>query len=214
MVPGTKPRIVIADDHAIIADAFKHLLATDFDVVAIVHDGRQLIEAASQFKPDVITVDIGMPLLNGLQATVRIKRMLPETKLVCVTVNRDVDLLEQAFRCGASAYLPKTSAGSELVDAIHKVLQGENYVSPQLAAPAIVPTVPPATGPSEPHVTDRQLEVLQLLAEGKSMKEVAAVLNLATRTVAFHKYRLMQTLNLKNDAEVVQYAVRKRITFS
>jgi DNA-binding NarL/FixJ family response regulator len=205
---------VIADDHAIIADAFQHLLATDFEVVAIVHDGRQLIEAARQFNPDVITVDIGMPLLNGLQAAVRIKRILPEIKIVCVTVNRDADLLEQALRCGVSAYLPKTSAGSELVEAIHKVLQGGTYVSPQLAAPTSMPVVPPATEPPEPHVTDRQLEVLQLLAEGKSMKEVAAVLNLATRTVAFHKYRLMQNLNLKNDAEVVQYAVRKRITFS
>ena len=214
MVPGRKPRIVIADDHAIIADAFQHLLATDFDVVAIVHDGRQLIDAARQFKPDVITVDIGMPLLNGLQAAVRIKRILPEIKIVCVTVNRDADLLEQAFRCGASAYLPKTSAGSELVEAIYKVLEGGTYVSPQLTAPTSMPVVPPATEPPEPHVTDRQLEVLQLLAEGKSMKEVAAVLNLATRTVAFHKYRLMQNLNLKNDAEVVQYAVRKRITFS
>lgn len=211
MVPGTKPRIVIADDHTIIADAFKQLLATDFDVVAIVHDGRELINAAREFKPDVITVDIGMPLLNGLQAAVRIKRILPETKLVCVTVNRDTDLLEQAFRCGASAYLPKTAAGSELVEAIHKVLRGEKYVSRQLEGPSVVPTVEPST---EPHITDRQLEVLQLLAEGKSMKEVAAVLNLATRTVAFHKYRLMQSLNLKNDAEVVQYAVRKRITFS
>lgn len=217
MVPGTKrPRIVIADDHAIIADAFKQLLATDFDVVAIVHDGRRLIDAAREFKPDVITFDIGMPLLNGLQAAMRIKRILPETKLVCVTVNRDTDLLQQAFRCGASAYLPKTAAGSELVAAIHRVLQGEKYVSPLLTASEVIaPIVSPVSAgePSEPHVTDRQLEVLQLLAEGKSMKEVGAVLNLATRTVAFHKYRLMRALNLKNDAEVVQYAVRKRVTF-
>ena len=214
MAQGAKPRIVIADDHAIIADAFKQLLAADFDVVAVVHDGRELIEVACKLKPEVITVDIGMPLLNGLQAASRIKRILPKTFLVCVTVNRDTDLLEQAFRCGASAYLPKTSAGSELVEAIHKVLRGEKYVSPQLTSSTLTLAAPPTGEPPAPPVTDRQLEVLQLLAEGKSMKEVAAVLNLATRTVAFHKYRLMRNLNLKNDAEVVQYAVRKRITFN
>jgi DNA-binding NarL/FixJ family response regulator len=215
MVPGTKrPRVVVADDHPIIADAFKRLLATDFDVVAIVHDGRTLIDAAIEHKPDVITIDIGMPLLNGLQAAVRIKRILPEAKLICVTVSQDTDLLQQAFRCGASGYLPKTAAGSELIEAIHRVLEGEKYISPLLVASNAVPPVVVASVTSEPHVTDRQLEVLQLLAEGKSMKEVGAVLNLTTRTVAFHKYRLMQTLNLKNDAEVVQYAVRKHITFS
>jgi DNA-binding NarL/FixJ family response regulator len=213
MTPGVKARILIADDHAIIADAFKKLLATDFDVVAVVHDGRRLIEATKELKPDVITVDIGMPLLNGLQAAERIKRILPQIKLVYVTVNRDPDLIQQALRYGASAYLPKTAAGSELVSAIHKVLNGEKYVSPLLSASSLIPPAPEITDTPEPHITDRQLEVLQLLAEGKSMKEVGAVLNLATRTVAFHKYRLMQNLKLKNDAEVVQYAVRKRITF-
>lgn len=213
MTPGAKARILIADDHTIIADAFKKLLATEFDVVGVVHDGRRLIEATKELKPDVITVDIGMPLLNGLQAAERIKRILPQIKLVYVTVNRDADLIRQALRYGASAYLPKTAAGSELVSAIHKVLNGESYISPVLSTSALIP-VPAPIGVPEPHITDRQLEVLQLLAEGKSMKEVGAVLNLATRTVAFHKYRLMQNLNLKNDAEVVQYAVRKRITFS
>jgi DNA-binding NarL/FixJ family response regulator len=219
MLPAAKrPRIVIADDHPIVADAFKHLLETEFDVVAVVHDGRQLIDTAREIKPDVITVDIGMPLLNGLEAALRIKRILPETKLVYVTVSRDTDLVQHAFRNGASAYLLKTSAGSELVEAIHKVVRGENYVSPLLVAATAdssveISPLERTTECSEPRITDRQLEVLQLLAEGKSMKEVGAVLNLTTRTVAFHKYRLMQTLNLKNDAEVVQYAVRNRVTF-
>lgn len=215
MVPGMKrPRVVVADDHPIIADAFKRLLAADFDVVAIVHDGRRLIDAAREYKPDVITIDIGMPLLNGLQASIRIKRILPETKLVCVTVNQDTDLLQQAFRCGASAYLPKTAAGSELINAIERVLQGEEYISPLLLAANAIPPIEPVTDILEPHLTDRQFEVLQLLAEGKSMKEVGGVLNLTTRTVAFHKYRLMQALNLNNDAEIVRYAIRKRITFN
>jgi DNA-binding NarL/FixJ family response regulator len=210
-----RPRILIADDHAIIADALTKLLATDFDVVAIVHDGRRLVQAAQEFRPDVIMVDIGMPLLNGLQAAQRIKRVLPQVKLIYVTINRDEDLIQEAFRNGASAYLPKTAAGSELVLAIRKVLNGEMYLSPLLASKTLVPDVGhETTEPHKPELTERQVEVLQLLAEGKSMKEVGAVLNLATRTVAFHKYRLMQSLNLKNDAEVVQYAVRKRITFS
>jgi DNA-binding NarL/FixJ family response regulator len=205
---------LIADDHALIAEALKKLLAADFDVVAIVHDGRQLIRTAQELRPDVILVDIGMPLLNGLQAAQRIKRILPRVKLVYVTVNQDADLVAEAFRRGASAYLPKTSAGSELVSAIHTVVRGEKYVSPIVAA-HVGPLWRTACveGSTEPALTDRQLEVLQLLAEGKSMKEVAALLELTTRTVAFHKYRLMQNLHLKNDAEVVQYAIRRHIIF-
>lgn len=210
-----RPRVLIADDHTLIAEAFHQLLVQDFDVVAIVHDGRRLMEAAQELRPDVILVDIGMPLLNGLQAAGSIKRLLPGVKLVYVTVNDDAELVAEAFRRGASAYLPKTSAGSELVSAIHAVLDGGTYVSSLLPAKVSRPM-----DVADDHVqttttglTDRQLEVLQLLAEGKSMKEAASVLNLTTRTVAFHKYRLMQNLQLKNDAEVVQYALRRHIIF-
>ena len=210
-----RPRVLIADDHALIAEALHKLLVQEFDIVAVVHDGRRLMEAAQELRPDVILVDIGMPLLNGLQAAGSIKRLLPGVKLVYVTVNDDADLVEEAFRRGASAYLPKTSAGSELVSAIHAVLAGGTYVSSLLPAKVARP-VPVADDHVEtmtPGLTDRQLEVLQLLAEGKSMKEAASVLNLTTRTVAFHKYRLMQNLQLKNDAEVVQYALRRHIIF-
>ncbi len=216
MTPVSKrSRILIADDHALIAEALQKLLSTEFDVLTIVHDGRRLLQVAQELKPDVIIVDIGMPLLNGLQAGQRIKRLIPETKIVYVTVNRDPDLMVQAFQKGASAYLTKTDAGSELVAAIHTVLNGELYVSPTLTGDGATPLPLGPILPDEPKksvLTDRQLEVLQLLAEGKSMKEVGAVLNLTTRTVAFHKYRLMRNLHLKNDAEVVQYAVRQRIT--
>jgi len=205
-----RPRILIADDHTLIAEAFKELLATDFDVVGVVHDGRLLLQKAQELKPDVVLVDIGMPLLNGLQAAQKIKRILPDTKLVYVSVNQDPDLVMEAFRQGASAYLPKTSAGSELVVAIQMAMKGEVYLSPALSPNTDETPVGQSGGAV---LTERQLEVLQLLAEGKSMKEVAAVLNLTTRTVAFHKYRLMHHLHLKNDAEVVQYALSRHIIF-
>jgi DNA-binding NarL/FixJ family response regulator len=210
MQSAGRPRILIADDHTLIAEAFKELLATDFDIVGVVHDGRLLLQKAQELKPDVVLVDIGMPLLNGLQAAQKIKRILPDTKLVYVSVNQDPDLVMEAFRQGASAYLPKTSAGSELVVAIQMAMKGEVYLSPALSPNT---DEAPVGQSGEAVLTERQLEVLQLLAEGKSMKEVAAVLNLTTRTVAFHKYRLMHHLHLKNDAEVVQYALSRHIIF-
>lgn len=210
----SRPRILIADDHALIAEAFNRLLAADFDVVGVVHDGRLLLQKAQELKPDVAVVDIGMPLLNGLQAGQRLKRNRPGIKLVYVTVNQDSSLVAEAFRRGASAYLPKTSAGSELVLAIHQALSGRIYVSPVLSNHDL-PAEPGHVNEAKERVlTDRQLDVLQLLAEGKSMKEVAAVLNLTTRTVAFHKYRLRRHLHLENDAQVVQYALSRHIIFN
>lgn len=214
MFSPSRPRILIADDHALIAEAFKKLLLAEFDVVAVVHDGRRLVETARNLMPDIILVDIGMPLLNGLQAAQRIKRLLPKAKLVFVTINQDPQLVGEAFKQGADAYLPKTAAVSELLLAIKKAMNGEQYMSPLLARGLDENHSEPEFAESEStKLTERQLEVLQLIGEGKSMKEVAAVLNLTPRTVAFHKYRLMQTLQLKNDAEVVQYAVRRRIVF-
>jgi DNA-binding NarL/FixJ family response regulator len=215
MSETNRPRILIADDHALIAEAFKRLLATDFDVIATVHNGRSLIQAAVTLRPEVILADISMPQLNGLHAAERIKRILPAAKVLYVTVNQDPDIIAEAFRCGASGYVLKTAAATELVTAIRCTLQGERYLTPGLSA-----TVPePLAGPDEPpssryKLTDRQLEVLQLLAEGRSMKEAAAVLNLTTRTVAFHKYRIMDTLSLDSDAEVVRYAMREHIVFA
>jgi DNA-binding NarL/FixJ family response regulator len=153
-----------------------------------------------------------MPLLNGLEAAQRIKRVLPDVKVIFVTVNHDPDLVLEAFRRGASGYLLKTAAASELVAAIQHAMNGELYASPQLRADADT-AKPTPSGADEPQLTERQIEVLQLLAEGKSMKEAAAVLHLTTRTVAFHKYRVMCSLQLRNDAEVVQYAMRHHIIF-
>lgn len=209
----SRPRILIADDHALVAEAFKNLLASDYDVVGTVHDGRNLIEVARRVQPDVVLVDIAMPLLNGLEAAQRIKRKLPQVKVIYITVNHDPDLVTQAFLNGASGYVSKMSAASELSTAIYAALEGSTYISP------LVPRDEARPEPSSPQrapstLTDRQRDVLQLLAEGLSMKEVAAELNLTARTVAFHKYRIMDHLQLHNDAEVVQYAIRHHMIFS
>jgi DNA-binding NarL/FixJ family response regulator len=214
MSASSRPRILIADDHILVAEAFKTFLAPEFDVVATVHDGRSLITSAMALRPDVIVADIAMPLLNGLDAASRIKRSLPDVKLVFVSLHREPNLIADAFRHRASAYLLKTSAASELVLAIRQALKGKTYLSMALAAllPELLALGRGGRSTCD-KLSDRQLEVLQLLAEGRSMKEIAAVLNLKTETVAFHKYRLMSCLNLKNDAEIVQCAVREHIIF-
>jgi DNA-binding NarL/FixJ family response regulator len=209
----TRARVLIADDHAVIADAFTKLLSNDFDVIASVHDGRSLISESQRLRPDVILVDIGMPLLNGLEAALQIKQTLPEVRVIYITVNHDEDLIAEAFRRGASGYLPKTASVSELVEAIRLALRGDLYLSPKLCSSANISTRAPQYGSNGPDLTQRQIEVLQLLAEGKSMKEVASVLSLTTRTVAFHKYRIMEHLQLGNDAELIQYAVRHHVVF-
>lgn len=212
MLGTSRPRILIADDHILVADAFKKMLAAEFDVVATVNDGRNLIGVAHKLQPDVIVVDIGMPILNGLDAAQRIKRTLPNVKIIYITANHDPDLIAEAFAKGASGYVCKTSAASELSAAIHAALRGDVYLSSRLSeengnGDAFKPNGLPY------NLTERQVDVLQLLAEGRSMKEVAAELNLTTRTVAFHKYRIMQHLQLRNDAEMVQYAIRHHLTF-
>ena len=210
MCAASRPRVLIADDHVLVAEALDKLLGTNFDVVAKVHDGRALIDAAQTFTPDVILVDIGMPLLNGLDAAERIKRVIPQAKIIYVTINRDPDLVAESLRRGADGYLLKTSAASELIIAVQCALSGSIYVSPALQVSQPLHRCTNITS-IQTKLTDRQLDVLQLLAEGRSMKEVAGVLNLTTRTVAFHKYRLMAGLSLRNDAEIVQYALRNHI---
>jgi DNA-binding NarL/FixJ family response regulator len=212
-VHRTRPTILIADDHNLMAELCKRLLETEFDVVGTVNDGRALLRAAQELKPQVIVVDIGMPLLNGLDAGEQVKRLLPAVKLVFLTMSTESELAAEAFRRGASAYLVKTCATDELVVAVRNVLRGVSYISPSITRHKIdfllrqgKPRVR-----ARRRLTERQREVLQLLAEGRSMKEVAAVLGLSARTVAFHKYRIMEALGLKNNAELVQFAVREHI---
>jgi DNA-binding NarL/FixJ family response regulator len=208
-MPG--PRVLLADDHALLLGAFEKLLTPECEVVGTVTDGRALIAAAQQFKPDVIVLDIAMPLLNGLDAGRQIKQMYPRVKLVFLTMNEDADLAAEAFRAGASAYLLKRSAASELLTAIREVMKGRSYVTP-LVTEGLVGSFMHTTARKPAHeLTPRQREVLQLIAEGHSMKQVAALLNVTPRTVAFHKYRMMEQLNIKSSAELIQFAIRNQI---
>ena len=209
----SRPKIVIADDHTLVAEACKKLLEAEFDVVATVSNGRALVEVAARLMPQVIILDVAMPLLNGLDAGQQVREMSRWIKLVYLTMSEDADLAAEAFRRGASAYLLKTCAASELTIAVREVLKGKTYLSSAIAKDTIDFLLRSDKEMVEAgqRLTGRQREVLQLLAEGKSMKEVASVLNLTTRTVAFHKYRIMEVVNAKNSAELVQYAVRNHV---
>ena len=204
-----RPRILLADDHVLMAEALQHLLQVDFDVVGTVSDGRALLKAAGELTPDLVVVDIGMPLLNGLDAGEQLKALHPDIKVIYLTQNREPRYAVEAFRRNASGYLLKDSAASELTTAIREALRGRSYVSPVIARGMLDHAASPEAahlGPRE--LSPREREVLQLLAEGKSMKEVAAVLDISPRTVEFHKYRIMELLGVKTTAELVQYAIK------
>jgi DNA-binding NarL/FixJ family response regulator len=206
-------RILIADDHRLLADACKSLLEPEFQVVGIVTDGRCLVHSAVELKPDIIILDIYMPHLNGLDAGVQVKHKLPRVKLVFLTMDMAADVAAEAFRRGASAYVLKQSAGDELMLAVRKVQQGLSYLSPLVAQETVMYLQRKQSHFSEEkRITQRQSEVLQLLAEGKSMKEVANIIDIAPGTVAFHKYRMMETLNIKTNAALLEYAIKRHIT--
>jgi DNA-binding NarL/FixJ family response regulator len=204
-----RARILLADDHVLMAEALQHLLQADFDVVGTVSDGRALLKAAGELTPDLVVVDIGMPLLNGLDAGEQLKELHPDIKVIYLTQNREPRYAVEAFRRNASGYLLKDSAASELTTAIREALRGRSYVSPVIAKGMLnhaTSAEAASLGPRE--LSSREREVLQLLAEGKSMKEVAAVLDISPRTVEFHKYRIMELLGVKTTAELVQYAIK------
>ena len=204
-------RVLLADDHTLLLGAFEKLLASECEIVGTVSDGRELVAAAKRVKPDVIVLDIGMPLLNGLEAGRQIKQTLPDVKLVFLTMNEDSDLAAEAFRAGASAYLLKRSATVELLTAIREVMNGRSYVTPLVTAGLVGSFMQPQEKKPLHQLTPRQREVLQLLAEGHSMKQVADMLNVTPRTVQFHKYSMMQQLGIKTSAELIQFAVRQHI---
>ena len=206
-------RILIADDHQLLADACKSLLEPEFQVVGIVTDGHRLIAAAAEFKPDIIILDIYMPHLNGLDAGSQVKQRLPAVKLIFLTMTMEADVAAEAFRRGAAAYVLKQSAGHELVLAVRIVNQGASYLSPLIAKETVTYLLNQGEHFSdEKHITKRQSEILQLLAEGMSMKEVANVIDIKPGTVAFHKYRMMETLNVKTNAELLEYAIKRHMT--
>jgi len=207
----SKPRVLIADDHTLVVEAFETLLAPSCDLIGHVADGRAMVAAARTHRPDVIVVDIGMPLLNGLDAGRQVKQFDASIGLVFVTMNEDPELAAEAFRAGASAYLLKRSASSELFDAIRGVMKRRSYLTPLVAAGVMQSLLHgPNAGKPAHELTMRQREVLQLLVEGKSMKEVASILCVAARTVAFHKYRMMERLQIKSSVELIRFAVERR----
>lgn len=206
------PRLILADDHTILLEAFRKLLEPQYEIVGTVSDGRALLEMAPHLNPDVAIIDIGMPLMNGLEAGLRLKQQIPSIKLIFLTMNEDPDLAVEAMRSGASGYLLKSSAAEELLKAIQMALRGKPYITPQIGRGMEKSFIKnPAVKGQAKHLTPRQREVVQLLAEGKSMKEVASVLNVTPRTVAFHKYRVMEELNLATTAELIQFAIKSRI---
>jgi DNA-binding NarL/FixJ family response regulator len=207
-----RPRVLLADDHQMLAGALRLVLEPHYEVVGTVSDGRALLEAAARLQPDIVVLDISMPQLNGLDAGRRLKHAWPKIKLIYLTMHEDPDLVGESFRAGGSAFLLKEAAVSELTEAIEQVLKGGSYVTASAAQGLNhVSLRAPKDRDRAPEPTPRQREVLQLLAEGRSMKEVAFQLHITRRTVACHKYAAMELLNLKSNSELVQYAIRHKI---
>jgi DNA-binding NarL/FixJ family response regulator len=208
----SRPRVLLADDHTLLLEALQKLLVDDCDIVGAVSDGRALLTEASRLRPDVVVVDVAMPLLNGIDAARQLKELLPDTRIIFLTMNEDPDLAAEAFRAGASGYLLKRSAASELQTAIREVMKRRSYVTP-LVTEGLFGSILHwrDSGQATPQLTSRQREVIQLVAEGHSMKEVAAILNITPRTVAFHKYRIMEHLKIRTTAELIQFAIKNHI---
>ena len=207
-----RTRVLLADDHAVVAQGLESLLKDAFELVGVVHDGRALVDAAETLKPDVIVTDITMPLLNGIDAIRQIRAHHPETRIVVLTMHGDPELAVSAFRAGASGYVLKVSPGEEFITAIEQVAQGRAYVTPLLAKNVIDVLIEAREhSGSRDVLTPRQREVLQLIAEGRTMKEVASILHISPRTAESHKYEIMQVLGLETTAALVQYAVRLKL---
>jgi DNA-binding NarL/FixJ family response regulator len=204
----SRPQILIADDHPVFTESLRLLLEKSYGVIGTVSDGRALIAAASRLKPDVIVVDIGMPLLNGLDAAQRIRERLPKVKVVFLTMQDDPNLAAAALEIGAVGFVLKHSAGSELLKAIGEVLRGKSYLTPKLRSDDWVVMKQRARQFSR-ELTARQRDIVQLCAEGRPIKEIAGQLNLSEKTVEFHKHHIMETFNLKNNAEIVLFALKQ-----
>ena len=208
-----RPRLLLGDDHAIILDGLRRILEPHCDIVGSAQDGRALVAAAQELHPDVVVADISMPLLNGIEAARQILKADPRVKIVFLTMHPDVTYATEAFRAGASGYVLKNSAASELVTAIQAVLKGRTYLTPLVAKDVIASWLEVPASPENlpPALTPRQREILQLVAEGRAAKDIAAILNISPRTVEFHKYRIMEVLGLRTTAELTQYAIKHGI---
>jgi DNA-binding NarL/FixJ family response regulator len=208
-----RARVLLADDHVLLLEAFRRMLEPAVEVVGAAVDGAALVEQALALEPDLVVADVSMPRMNGLEAARRLRGELPGTRVVFLTVNEDPQMAAEAFALGASGYLLKCSTATELHDAIRAVLAGRRYLSKRLAGgnPDALPAAAIAERPLE-QLTLRERDVLKLLAEGLTMKQIGAELGIATRTVAFHKYRMMESLGLRTSAELVSFAVENRLT--
>ncbi len=205
-----RPRVLLADDHLMVAEALKSLLAPEFDLVGVVEDGRALVEAAGRLRPDVIVADITMPHLNGIDALVHLRQHGDPVPVVFLTMHRDASFARRALDAGASGFVLKHSAPAELVTAIRAALAGQTYLTPQIAGEVLesMKQGPPQAGGSLGALTPRQREVLQLAAEGQSAKQIAAALGISPRTVEFHKYQAMEALGLHTNAELIHFAIK------
>lgn len=207
-----RTRILIADDHRLVAEACKGLLEPEFQVVGIVADGRALLQAVSDLRPDVVVLDIAMPQLNGLDAGEQIKQSFRPIKLIYLTMSLGADVAAEAFRRGASGYVLKHCSAEELTVAVRRVLRGDSYLSPLITKDTVEFLLRSgAVYSEEKRISARQSEVLQLLAEGNSMKEIAYILKLKPGTVAFHKYKIMQVLDIKTSAGLIEYAINHHL---
>ena len=209
-MPSQGARVLIAEDHTLLAELCKRFLEAEFNVVGIVNNGSELVRSAAMLRPDVVLVDISMPILNGLDAGQRVKEMLPDVKLVYLTMHRSEELAAEAMLRGASGYIVKTCAASELKLAVRSVLRGIPYICSAISKDNVNVLLWERKGAAEPQhrLTPRQCEVLQLIAEGRLMKEVADVLNISPRTANFHKDRIKEALGTRSNAELVRYAVK------
>ncbi len=207
---SSRIRILLADDHAMVVEGLRALLENSYEIVGVAADGRAMLEVACKLHPDVIVVDVSMPSLNGLDAAERLKTLLPDVKLVFLTMQDNSNLAAAALRLGAVGYVLKHSAASELMTAISAVLQGKSYVTPKLRPENWAVREARAQQYSK-ELTPRQREVLQLLAEGRGMKEIAAILEVSNRTIMYHKYHIMQEFNLKNNADIVLFAIKQHL---
>jgi DNA-binding NarL/FixJ family response regulator len=205
-----RTRVILADNNVLLLDGLKSLLQAEFDVVGTFGDGRALVEGAVALAPDVIVLDITMPDMDGLRAGPRLKRLLPKTKLVYLTMKLDAEIAAGAFRLGASAYVLKQSGATELLEAIRLALHGGSYMTP-LISTEMLGSLTGRRKKKANHLTNRQEEVLRLLAQGCSMKEVAYELNISPYTVAYHKYSMMEHLQLSSSAELIKFAVRNSL---
>jgi DNA-binding NarL/FixJ family response regulator len=206
-----RARVLLADDHPMFLAGLRSLLEAEYDVVGLVNDGRSLVEAASRLKPEAIVLDISLPLLNGIDAARQIKKDQPETKILFVTMHANLAYLKDALAAGASGYLLKTSAREELLDALRDVIRNRIHVSPGFGDEIVeqYERHPSSFARSQSVLTARQREILQLVAEGRTAKEIAALLNVSLQTVAFHKHQIMDKLGLRTTAELTKYAIQE-----